>query len=249
MARRERMGMAFEKTPLRRVEEDPQHPLPRNSWPATLAPVAQLLEGGLDLGSATVFVGENGAGKSTLVEAIALAWGLSPEGGSTGARNSSRPTESSLHDHLRLVRTAGATRHGYFLRAETMHGFFTYLEENPRTAGPPEPRFHEISHGESFLELAVDRFRGRGLWVLDEPESALSFSGCLALLGHLKGLLAAGGSQVIMSTHSPLLAALPGAQILEVGEWGLRETAWRDLGLVTDWASFLDAPERYLRHL
>ena len=239
--------MVFESTPLRRIEEDPQHPRARNTWPATLPPVAQLLDDGLDLGPATVFVGENGAGKSTLVEAIAQAWGLSPEGGSTGARNSTRVSESSLHDHLRLVRSAGSTRRGYFLRAETMHGFFTYLEENPGTR--PEPRFHEISHGESFLELAVDRFRGRGLWVLDEPESALSFSGCLALLGHLKDLLAEGGSQVIMSTHSPLLAALPGARILEVGEWGLREQAWRDLDLVTNWASFLDAPERYLRHL
>ena len=239
--------MAFERYPLRRVEEDPDHGMDRGSWPATLPPVAQLLADGLDLGLATVFVGENGAGKSTLVEAIALAWGLSPEGGSTGARNSSRVSESPLHDHLRLVRSGGSTRRGYFLRAETMHGFFTYLEENPGSR--PEPRFHEISHGESFLELAIDRFRGRGLWVLDEPESALSFSGCLALLGHLKDLLAEGGSQVIMSTHSPLLAALPGARILEVGEWGLRERAWRDLDLVTNWASFLDAPERYLRHL
>ena len=240
-------GMAFESFPLRRVEEDPLHPLDRNTWPATLAPVAQLLDSGLELGPATVFVGENGAGKSTLVEAIALAWGLSAEGGSTGARNSSRPTESRLFDHLRLVRSGGTTRRGYFLRAETMHGFFTYLEENPGTR--PEPRFHEFSHGESFLELAVDKFRGRGLWVLDEPESALSFSGCLALIGHLKDLLAAGGSQVIMSTHSPLLAALPGAQIIEVGEWGLREQVWRDLDLVSNWSSFLDAPERYLRHL
>ncbi|WP_104164531.1 AAA family ATPase [Cryobacterium sp. N22] len=239
--------MVFESTPLRRIEEDPQHPCARNTWPATLPPVAQLLDDGLDLGPATVFVGENGAGKSTLVEAIAQAWGLSPEGGSTGARNSTRVSESSLHDHLRLVRSAGTTRRGYFLRAETMHGFFTYLEENPGSR--PEPNFHEISHGESFLELAVDRFRGRGLWVLDEPESALSFSGCLALLGHLKALQAEGGSQVILSTHSPLLAALPGARILEVGEWGLRERAWRDLDLVTNWASFLDAPERYLRHL
>lgn len=84
-----------------------------------------------------------------------------------------------LADHLQLVRNAGATRRGYFLRAETMHGFFTYLENNPSTAGP-DIRFHDMSHGESFLELAVDRFRGGGLWVLDEPESALSFAGCLA---------------------------------------------------------------------
>ena len=147
-----------------------------------------------------------------------------------------------------LVRNAGATRRGYFLRAETMHGFFTYLEKNPSTVGT-DISFHDMSHGESFLELAVDRFRGRGLWVLDEPESALSFAGCLSLLAVLKDLLAEGSSQVIMSTHSPVLAALPGAQILEVGPWGLRQQEWPDLDLVSNWRSFLDSPERYLRHL
>ena len=239
--------MAFENTPLRRIEEDPDHPLDRSSWPATLPPVAQLLETGIDLGPATVFVGENGAGKSTLVEAIAQAWGLSPEGGSTGARNSTRVSESALHDHLRLVRSGGSTRRGYFLRAETMHGFFTYLEDNPGSR--PEPRFHEISHGESFLELAIDRFRGRGLWVLDEPESALSFSGCLALIGILKDLVASGKSQVILSTHSPVLAAFPGAVIYEVGDWGLRRSEWADLDLVRNLSLFLDAPGRFLRHV
>lgn len=149
---------------------------------------------------------------------------------------------------LQLVRNAGATRRGYFLRAETMHGFFTYLEKNPSTVGT-DISFHDMSHGESFLELAVDRFRGRGLWVLDEPESALSFAGCLSLLAVLKDLLAEGSSQVIMSTHSPVLAALPGAQILEVGPWGLRQQEWSDLDLVSNWRSFLDSPERYLRHL
>ncbi len=233
--------------PIRRVAEDPAHHLDRRRWPGVLAPVAQVLDQGLDLTSATIFVGENGSGKSTLVEAIALAYGLSSEGGSTGARHSTRSTESVLADHLQLVRNAGATRRGYFLRAETMHGFFTYLEKNPSTSAP-DISFHDMSHGESFLELAVDRFRGRGLWVLDEPESALSFSGCLSLLAVLKDLLAEG-SQVIMSTHSPVLAALPGAQILEVGPWGLRQRTWSDLDLISNWRSFLDSPERYLRHL
>jgi predicted ATPase len=221
----------------------------RRTWPAVLPPVAQVLEDGLDLSPATVLVGENGSGKSTIVEAIALAYGLSPEGGSTGARHSTRASESLLADHLQLVRNAGTTRRGYFLRAETMHGFFTYLEKNPSTSGRDDVRFHDMSHGESFLELAVNRFRGRGLWVLDEPESALSFSGCLSLLGVLKDLLASGESQVIMSTHSPLLAALPGARILEVGPWGLRPQSWEELDLVDSWRSFLDAPQRYLRHL
>lgn len=234
--------------PIRRIAEDPAHVLDRGRWPSTLPPVAQVLDHGLDLAPATVLVGENGSGKSTLVEAIALAYGLSPEGGSTGARHSTRSTESVLADHLQLVRNAGATRRGYFLRAETMHGFFTYLERNPSTSGP-DISFHDMSHGESFLELAVDRFRGRGLWVLDEPESALSFAACLSLLAVLKDLLAEGSSQVIMSTHSPVLAALPGAQILEVGPWGLRPQQWSDLELVSNWRSFLDSPERYLRHL
>lgn len=127
-----------------------------------------------------------------------------------------------------------------------MHGFFTYLELN---AGRNDTAFHEMSHGESFLELALDRFRGPGLWVLDEPESALSFAGCLSLLSVLKRLLAEGASQVIMSTHSPLLAALPDAQILEVGPWGLRGREWAELELVSNWKAFLDGPERFLRHL
>lgn len=234
--------------PIRRLLEDPAHALERHRWPAVLPPVAQVLDQGLDLTPATVFVGENGSGKSTLVEAIALAYGLSPEGGSTGARHTTRATESLLADHLQVVRNAGATRRGYFLRAETMHGFFTYLEQNPSMSGG-DIAFHEMSHGESFLELAVDRFRGRGLWVLDEPESALSFAGCLSLLSVLKALLAEGNSQVVMSTHSPVLAALPGAQILEVGPWGLRPKEWDELELVSNWKSFMDGPQRYLRHL
>jgi len=239
--------MAFQNFPVRGLSEDPANVLDRAQWPATMPPVAQVLNQGLDLTAATVLVGENGSGKSTLVEAIALAYGLSPEGGSTGARHITRSTESVLADHLQLIKNAGTTRRGYFLRAETMHGFFSYLEDNPGRNG--DIPFHQMSHGESFLELAVDRFRGAGLWVLDEPESALSFSGCLSLLAVLKDLLATGKSQVILSTHSPLLAALPGAQILEVGPWGLRPQLWEDLDLVTNWQAFMEGPERFLRHI
>ncbi|MHC6229407.1 AAA family ATPase [Arthrobacter sp. MMS24-T111] len=240
--------MPLRSYPIRRLAEDPSNVLDRVRWPAVLPPVAQVLDQGLDLGPATILVGENGSGKSTLVEGIALAYGLSPEGGSTGARHTTRPTESVLGDHLQLVRNPGATRRGYFLRAETMHGLYTYLEKNPSTFTPDIP-FHDMSHGESFLQLAADRFRGAGLWVLDEPESALSFSGCLSLLSVLNELLAGGQSQVIMSTHSPLLAALPGATILEAGPWGLRSRSWAELELVANWQRFMDSPERYLRHL
>jgi predicted ATPase len=233
--------MDFSRLPIREVREHPLSPVDRSVWPSTLAPVAHVLDHGLPLGAATVFVGENGVGKSTLVEAIAMAYGLSAEGGSTSAMLSTRPSESPLWDHLQLVRNAGASKRGYFLRAETMHGVFTYLEQ----IGSPGA-YHERSHGESFLELAEDRFRGAGLWVLDEPESALSFHGCLALLALLRRALADGRSQVILSTHSPVLAALPGATIYEVGDEGLRAREWRDLPLVDEWTRFLLDPERYL---
>jgi len=234
--------------PVRRVRADDREPVPGGAWFARVPAVAQVLRNGWDLGPATVLVGENGAGKSTLVEALAMAFGMGAEGGSTGAWAETRASESALWQHLSLERGAGGSRRGFFLRAETMHGFYTYLEENPRLGGPPDTAFHEMSHGESFLELAVSRMRGRGLYVLDEPESALSFTGCLALLAHLRGLLA-GGAQVVLSTHSPLLAALPGARVVEVGDWGLRETAWEDADLVQSWRGFLAAPERYLRRL
>ncbi|TKV25706.1 ATP-binding cassette domain-containing protein [Arthrobacter sp. NamB2] len=238
----------LKRFPVRRVVEHPLHAARRDAWPATLQPVRQLLDEGLDLGPATVLVGENGSGKSTIVEALALAYGLSPEGGSTGARHSTRITESPLADHLQLVRNPGTSRRGYFLRAETMHGFYSYLEANPSMSRMDVP-FHEMSHGESFLSLIGDRFNGPGLWLLDEPESALSFSGCLALLAALQELLASGTSQVVMSTHSPLLARLPGARILDVGPWGFRSVEWEDLDLVRNWQAFLDSPDRYLRHL
>lgn len=232
--------------PVRRVRADPAAPVPRGAWFARVPAVAQVLDDDWELGPATVLVGENGSGKSTLVEALAVAFGLGAEGGSTGARNVTRASESPLGEHLLLERGAGASRRGFFLRAETMHGFYTYLEDNPGRV--PESAFHDMSHGESFLAVVEDRMRGRGLYVLDEPESALSFTGSLALLAHLRGLVAAD-AQVVLSTHSPVLAALPGAQVLEVGPWGLRESAWEDTDLVTSWRGFLDAPERYLRRL
>lgn len=234
------------RLPLRRVEADPESEiLPEDAWFLGLAPVRQLLERGLDLGPATVITGENGVGKSTLVEGIATAYGLNPEGGSTGARLSSRRSESALPDHLRLVRGIGSYKRGYFLRAETMHGFYTYLEENPDTGPDPEPVFHERSHGESFLDLVDSRALVRGLWVLDEPESALSLDGCLKLMRSLLDLLD-DGSQVLLSTHSPILAALPGATLLEAGPWGLRQSDYDELDLVAGYRSFLRHPQRFL---
>jgi predicted ATPase len=221
--------------------------LPLGRWPLTVPAVEHVVRRGLDLAPGVTFlVGENGSGKSTIVEAVAEAYGMGVEGGSTGARHTTRPSESPLGAALDLRRGIGAPRWGFFLRAETMHGFYTYLEQNP--GNRPEPVFHEMSHGESFLTLIQDRFTRRGFYCLDEPESALSFSSSLAVVGVLKQL-ADSGSQVLCATHSPVIAALPGATILEVGDWGIRRTEWDDLELVQNWRAYLRHPEQYLRHI
>lgn len=237
--------------PVRRVQRHPDAEVTPGRWPAGVPAVRQLLAEGLDLGQATVLVGDNGSGKSTLVEAIAEAFGLNPEGGSTGARHSTRPSESDLAAGLQLVRGIGGARGGFFLRAETMHAFYTYLEDNPSPWHAEN--FHERSHGESFLGLVDDRFfdaRGRprpGLFVLDEPESALSFASCLALVQLLRDLLAEPRAQVLMATHSPVLAALPGATILELDAAGYRATPWEDVAVVVNQRAFLADPARFLR--
>lgn len=232
---------------VRRVVPEPtDESLP--GWLTALPAVAQLLAEGLDLDPGVTFlVGENGSGKSTIVEAVAAAFGISPEGGSTQAVHSTRVSESPLAGAIRLDRTLGATRWGFFLRAESMHGYYTFLEQNPKSSGR-EARFHEMSHGESFLQLLQSRFGSPGFYCLDEPEAALSFSSTLAFVGALSDL-ASTGSQVLCATHSPILAALPGARILEVGHWGVRGARWEELELVGHWRAYLAEPDRYLRHV
>lgn len=238
--------MDLDQPPVVRVSCDPDRgDLRPGAWPGTVPAVAQLVREGLDMAPGVTFlVGENGSGKSTLVEAVAMAYGLSPEGGSTQGQHSTRPTESPLGQALRVQRGLGSGRWGFFLRAETMHGWYTYQEREVGGGG----HWHEMSHGESFLEVLATRFDSPGFYCLDEPEAALSFSSTLSLIGTLADLVDAGG-QVLCATHSPVLAAMPGARILEVGDWGLRETSWEDLELVEHWRRYLDAPGRYLRHV
>jgi len=210
----------------------------------TIPAVAQLARDGLDLSPFVTFlVGENGSGKSTIVEAVATAYGLSPEGGSAQGHHSTRTTESPLGGALRLQRGIGSPRWGFFLRAETMHGWYSYVED---LGG--DVAFHDMSHGESFLAVLESRFTGPGFFCLDEPEAALSFSSTLGLVATLQRVVARRG-QVLCATHSPVLAAMPGARILEAGPWGLREAAWEDLEVVDHWRRYLAEPWAYLRHL
>ena len=179
------------------------------------------------------------------IEALAEVQGLNVEGGSRGAMHQTRGTESPLGGALRVVRTPGRRVNSYFLRAETMHGLYTYLES---LQDSPDGDLHTRSHGEGFLELLERKFRGYGFFLMDEPEAPLSFTSTLRLLAYLEALAHAGG-QVVVATHSPLLTALPGATILELGAHGIRRVTWDELELVQHWQGFLGRPDSYLRPL
>lgn len=235
---------AVDRRPVRRLKPDPGAPPPGPGWPATVPAVAQILREGLELGpGATVLVGENGSGKSTVLEVLAAALGLNPEGGSRNTRLVTRRSEPGSLD-LVVERSPGADRWAYFLRDETLHGLYSYLE----STGGADPLFHEMSHGEGFLSLLGSRASPRGLYLLDEPDAALSFTGTLSLVSLLADLVS-GGAQTVVATHSPVLAALPGARLLEVGPWGLRDAEWADLELTASWRQFLGDPQAFLRHL
>ncbi len=215
-------------------------------WPATIPAVAQILADGLDLGpGVTVLAGENGVGKSTVVELIAEACGLNPQGGSAKARFQTRGSEPGIGEHLWAERGPGYPAWAYFLRADTMHSLYTYLEENP---GRQPERFHELSHGEGFLEILRTRINQAGFYLMDEPDAPLSFVSSLSLVALLHDLAAAGG-QLIVATHSPVVAAVPGARILELGDWGIRPVSWDQLELVASWRQFLDQPQSFFRYL
>jgi len=215
-------------------------------WPGCVPAMAQLLREGLALPAGlTVLVGENGSGTSTVVESLAEAYGLNPQGGSAQAQLFSvRPSEPGKGSELTVVRGV-KPRWAYFLRADTMNQLYSYLEQNP---GRRQERLHELSHGEAFLEILRTRVNETGFYLMDEPDAPLSFTASLGLAALLHDLAAAGG-QAVIATHSPVVAAVPGANLLELGPWGIRPAAWEDLSLVGAWRGFLRDPQAYFRHL
>jgi predicted ATPase len=199
----------------------------------------------------TYFVGENGSGKSTLIEAIAVAAGFNAEGGSRNFNFSTRRSESRLHEYLRLVRGTRRPRTGYFLRAESFFNVATQVDEiaNEVLAAHGGRSLHEQSHGESFLALLKHRFYANGLYILDEPEAALSPQRQLSLLAAVHDLVTRGASQFIISTHSPLVLAYPDARIYHLGADGLSQVAYEATEQFALTRDFLVNREQYLRRL
>lgn len=229
---------------------------PTTGYPFDLPVVSGLrASGGLGLAAgATFLVGENGSGKSTLIEALAVAIGLNPEGGSRSFRFATRATQSPLGHYLRVRRRPGRERSSFFLRAESYYNVASEIERLDRAGGPPLlPAYggspHTRSHGESFLALLTHRFHPRGLYLLDEPEAALSATGCLAAIARMRQLIEQG-SQFIVATHSPLLLALPASRIVQIEDDGeLQPVSYDDARPVNLTRAFLSDPQAFLRHL
>jgi predicted ATPase len=211
--------------------------------------------------SVTVFVGENGVGKSTLLEAIAVSLGMNAEGGSRSLRFATRATHSRLHEHLTVTRSASRPRDTYFLRAESFYNVasefdaldadpdnVTYADTPPLLDAYGGTSLHEQSHGESFFALFLRRLGGRGLYLLDEPEAALSPQRQLALLVRMHELVEQG-SQFVLATHAPILLAYPGADVWHFTETGIASVDPRTTPHWTITRRFLADPDGMLREL
>ena len=195
----------------------------------------------------TFFVGENGSGKSTLLEAIAVAAGFNPEGGSRDFVFSTRRTHSDLCDLITPIRTI-TPKDGFFLRAESFYNTASYLDENSTMKRYGGVSFHEQSHGESFLSLVTNRFEGNGLYIMDEPEAALSPQRLLTLLV-LMDELVKKSSQFIIATHSPIIMAFPGADIIQFSEKGMERVSYRETESYRITKQFMDDPERMIKYM
>ena len=225
-----------------------------DGYPFSL-PIVQRLEKVEFHPKVTFFIGENGSGKSTLLEAIAVAWGFNPEGGSKNFRFSNRASHSQLSDYLRLAKSIRRPRDGFFLRAESFFNVATEIERMDAEPAPAPPiinsfggrSLHEQSHGESFFALIMERFRGDGLYILDEPEAALSPMRQLAMLRRMHDLVQ-DESQFIIATHSPILMAYPNAQILSV-ENALQPVTYTETEHFVVARSFLNNHAKMIREI
>lgn len=242
---------------LSRVGLNPERlPADLDAFPFHLPAVRSLLQAPLALDArVTFFVGENGSGKSTLLEAIAVALGFNAEGGTRNFHFATEATHSPLHEALRLARGVRRPLNGFFLRAESFYNLASEIERLDEEPGGPKVigsyggrSLHRQSHGESFLALLEHRFGPEGLYLLDEPEAALSPQRQLAALSRIHDLVRAH-SQFLIATHSPILMAYPGATLLKFDAEGIRQVAYEDTEHYQVTRDFLAHPQRMLRVL
>ena len=226
-------------------------PIPRENYLANLPVVKYLSEKGIELHKqVTFFVGENGSGKSTLIEALAISQGFNPEGGTKNFRFSTEASHSELYDYLRVARGIIRPRDGFFLRAESFYNVASNIDQLDREGGGGMPiiasyggvSLHRQSHGESFLSLVENRFGGKGLYILDEPEAALSPRGVIRLMQNMDDLVQ-DDSQFIIATHSPMLLTFPGAEIYQIKEDGIESVRFQDTDHYRTTVRFLQNPE------
>ena len=223
-----------------------------SAFPFTL-PAVGALERGLDLSApVTMLVGENGSGKSTIVEALADKLDLDAEGGDTDLTFVAQRADSPLAGALALSRGPRRPSMRYFLRAESFFNVAREIDRSDPAAGRLAAyggrALHGMSHGESFLTLAAERFLPDGLFLLDEPEAALSPQGCLSFLRRMHELVL-DGAQFVVATHSPFLLLYPGATVYALGDDGVERVDGADTDHVRLTRLFLDAPDRFLREL
>lgn len=195
----------------------------------------------------TFFVGENGTGKSTLLEAIAVAYGFNPEGGTRNYVFSTYDSHSELHHAIRMTKGYIKPKFSYFLRAESFYNVATQ-EERYADFAHPSRKYHEKSHGESFLAMAQANFRENGLYLLDEPEAALSPQRQLTLLIEISRL-AKQGAQFIIASHSPILLGIPDVQILSFDDGIIHECDYTETESYQVTEMFINNREYLLKRL
>ncbi|OCB00547.1 AAA family ATPase [Clostridium beijerinckii] len=204
----------------------------------------------------TFFVGENGSGKSTLLEAIAVNSGFNAEGGTKNFCFSSRETHSDLYKYITVVKGVQRPRDGFFLRTESFYNVATEIEKlDLESSGGVHviksyggTSLHKMSHGESFITLMTNRFSGNGLYILDEPEAALSPTKQMAMLTIINELVKKR-SQFIIATHSPILMAYPGADIFVIDDDGITKTPYKKTDNYMITRKFLENPEKMIGYL
>lgn len=200
----------------------------------------------LELDPAVTFlVGENGSGKSTLIEGLAVALGFNAEGGTRNSSFSTCDTHSDLGEHLKIIKGRQQPRDGYFLRAESFYNVATYSDEINR--GHSDVTLHEQSHGESFLNI-FERFRGHGIYLMDEPEAALSPTRQMTAISLIHDLVE-HQSQLIIATHSPILLAYPKATIYELSEEGIQKVTYEETEVYKTTKDFLNRHQQMIRFL